>query len=156
MSYVLVVIDMQPYFSETAASILNNVCDVIKQAKEDDAFVLIVQYGGCGRSYNEIYDAVGHYTKWDIVTKEHDDGSLEIWDFFEADDISLESEIRICGVNYQYCVKATAIGLLEMMPYAQIKILRSACNGPLDYDRASDFHRATKYYERNNMLIESE
>ena len=54
----LTVIDMQPYFKETARKCLSEVKREIERAKQRKAAIVFVEYRGLGPTYRELTDLV--------------------------------------------------------------------------------------------------
>lgn len=124
---MLIVIDMQPEFvnkkSPREAMLIGGVRREVDEARVKGWPILIVEYGGAGPTFVEItagltdYDKVAHVTKW------HDDGSPEIAEAIHSHGWGRQaSNIHVCGVNCEYCVKKSVVGLTKLFPRSTFEV----------------------------------
>jgi len=126
---VLVIIDMQRYFSASCSRrVQDNVIRAIEHAKRNRYGIVLVEYDGNGATHQVILNACRRYKKFYRVTKTQDDGSREILSAVAEFDLPL-THFMLCGVNLQYCVRDTAIGLARQGNNCRVTVLEPACAG---------------------------
>jgi len=127
----LIVIDMQPFFSETADKCLAATLDQIRLAKQRKAPIMIVEYRGCGPSYKQLLDAVDGYDKVTFVKKSSDGGGEPVMNAARANGFQLK-KVRVVGVNRSWCVFSTVSEMLCIMADMIIEIPEKAtwCSQP--------------------------
>jgi len=150
--YTLVVVDMQPMFStsqklRTKAAVNR----LLKKAIKDNAPIIFLEYTRYGRTDPALLATVEGYESVHFRTKHTDDGSEEVHEVINAH--NLPKKIRICGVNTNYCVRATIMGLLDKFPMTgiaeSIEVHEKACNSSWAHDLAiEDF----KYLDQVSVV----
>lgn len=123
----LIVVDMQEAFE--AASDPNTVIGVtyeILQAKERNAGIILLEYEKCGRTHEGYSQLLKGYRRKSRVTKEDDDGSMEVVRAARRRGFNL-AHLRICGVNADCCIAATVLGLLGRLRESRIEVVKDAC-----------------------------
>lgn len=123
---ILVIVDMQDYFSATKNVVQENI-EAIKTAIKNKFFILVLEFGpkSYGRTNKSIRDAIGKYEWHDYVTKWSNDGSVEAKDVLDEFDIR-PKRIFVTGVNRSACVRETVIGLTKLYESTPITILHIA------------------------------
>lgn len=131
MATPLIVIDMQPYFHETAKVALKETLHQIKLAMRRNDPILIVEYTGCGESYPEINKLVKGYDKVAYVKKWRDGGGAEVYEAAHKNGFKLK-KARVVGVNRSYCVYSTVKGMMANFGKIVIEVVKSAtwCSSP--------------------------
>lgn len=130
----LVIIDMQPEFTTASnPSVIAGVVHQIRLAKNRKAGIVIVEYNDSGDTLEPIVNAIGEYVRKTTVIKKGDDGSREVMRAIHRKGFD-NSKVRLCGVNAGYCVRDTAVGLLEWQN-SVIEVAKEACGF---YDRGDD------------------
>jgi nicotinamidase-related amidase len=144
----LVVIDMQPKF-ETSHEPVEAVGEMMDFAIRQGSHILIAKYKRYGKIHDVLRNRLADYTNWTEIVKEWDDGSPEIQ---KALGRQFSGVFHICGVNWQYCVKATATGLRKRYNTNGITVYPHACNGQKDESwHITSFKEAYEVYA-NNMI----
>jgi nicotinamidase-related amidase len=130
MSYpTLVVIDMQPSFcSARDPDVVASVAREIIEAKSNHGSIIFLEYNSCFPTLKGLLNLARGYKKKYRLTKDDDDGSLEIFNHVKrhGDSINIQ-EFRVCGVNTDYCVLETVSGMLNKLPDSKIKLVKDAC-----------------------------
>lgn len=122
------VIDMQTGFNASSCeSVKDSVQNLIIQAKDDNAFIIIAHYMRCGKTHNNLLNLVKTYTHRSLVYANKNDKSGAIMTKIIKKRIRAPV-IKVCGVNTDACVKATVIGLTKILPDLYIEIITNACN----------------------------
>lgn len=136
MSYVLVIVDMQPgFWTALNGRTQDNIVREVEKAKRDNAWIFVVEYCGYQSTVKKIRHAIGTYDKQLRMTKYDDNGGdivmSNIYNIFPND----TPEVIMTGVNFGACVKATAIGMVrDGYPSNLIRVVADACNQPEDWE----------------------
>jgi len=136
MPYSLIVVDLQKEF--TAANNIStiNACqNLLIQAMEDNATIIFLEFIGCGRTMETIYDLVDNYYNIYVLKKPSCDGSSYIKKLTASFEIPT-MHFKVCGVNTDACVLDTVLGLSHSYPDAVVEVIESACNSDLDHNKA--------------------
>lgn len=132
MSYVLLIVDMQPEFSAANGKrVLNNCKRELRKAMIENASIIFLEYDGCGTTNTDLVDLVDGYNKVWFETKGDDDGSEEA-EFVIRSHRCSKTVIKVCGVNTDCCVRYTVQGLTARFTRATIDVISDACAS--DYD----------------------
>ena len=123
----LVIVDMQPYFEAVTDKTVNQVIKLIKTMKEENSFIVVLEYYNCGNTHQRINEELHGYDNSRYMTKSFDDGSNEVLKSLGRK-IKAKKKITVCGVNTQACVYRTVMGLREELPNSEITVMKSACN----------------------------
>lgn len=114
----LIVIDMQRHFLASHPDwLIENICQKIKNFKEKNCPIYVLEYVGYGSTLFPIYDLLCDYPKFYLLEKEEDDGSKEIVRHFKKNGIP--KHVYLTGVNADACVLETATGF-KKRPFWQI------------------------------------
>jgi hypothetical protein len=147
--YVLCIIDMQPVGFGNSNLIIEPVLQLVSEAMLDKAFIVIAQFKGCGETHIHIRAALQTYPYKAYVWHNKNDKSKPIQDVLHRVNV-LVRQIKVCGVNTEYCVKDTVHGLAKkfIMP---IKVIEKACNGT---DRIIEeaLHKMRTFYKNVEVL----
>jgi nicotinamidase-related amidase len=136
--YVLVVIDMQPYFeSSQGERVIANCQREIREARARKNYILFLEYENCGRTDQRLLNLVQGYPHTSIVIKADDDGSEEITKELRYKNFR-RTRLRVCGVNTDICVFWTVVGLEVTMPNTQVEVVFDACDSHVDHDGGID------------------
>lgn len=135
--YTLLCIDLQSKFNVHHHSrVVNNVEREIRQAIQDDAHIVIVEYEGCGPTVDQLADLARQHSKIYRVEKKGDDGSIEVMETIKQH--RLPKQIKVCGVNTDVCVFSTIYSIHKHWPHASIEVVADACTsqwGPESHSR---------------------
>jgi nicotinamidase-related amidase len=130
MSYSLLLIDMQYYFEASRGARVQKACiREIKRAIRERATIIFVEFVGYGPTLPALTDIVkeAKYKKAHTIIKSVDDGSYEITQFLTKRHLP-KMNLRVCGVNTEYCVNATVRGINNKLANTNIHIVADACN----------------------------
>lgn len=146
MSYTLVVVDMQTYFSAANdKSVLQNCKNEVAKAMDKGAAIIFVEFIGCGRTIPGLVKLTKYYDRVFIVRKDDDDGSREVRKVIKDNKLPA-NKIKVCGVNTDCCVLETVLGLNTLMKPSKMKVLAYACNS--EYDHTYGLHLLQKFIGR--------
>jgi nicotinamidase-related amidase len=123
--YVLCIIDMQPFGFSNSNLIIENVLQLVKEAIINKAFIVIAQFKGCGETNINIINEIQKYPYKKYVWHNKNDKSKPIQEVLKN---IFVRQIKVCGVNTEYCVKDTVHGLAKKF-HIPIKVIEKACNG---------------------------
>ena len=145
--YVLCIIDMQPIGFSNSKLIIENVLQSVREAIVNKAFIVIAQFKGCGETHINIINAIQNYPYKEYVWHNKNDKSKPIQ---EALKNIFVREMKVCGVNTEYCVKDTVHGLAKKF-HIPIKVIEKACNGT---DRIIEeaLHKMRTFYRNVEVL----
>lgn len=147
--YILCIIDMQPTEFYNANIVIKKVMQLIHAAILDQAFIVIAQFKGAGETHPSIRQALSNYPYKAYLWHTKCDKSRPIKAALVSRRI-LVRQLKVCGVNTEYCVKDTVHGLSRKF-YAPIKVIENACNGS-DRTVAEAIHKMRTFY-RNVEVI---
>jgi len=147
--YVLCIIDMQPFGFNNSNLIIEPVLHLVREAVVDKAFIVIAQFKRCGETHRTIVNEIQNYPYKEYVWHHKNDKSKPIQEALNRHTIFVR-QLNVCGVNTEYCVKATVHGLAKKF-HGPIKVIEKACNGT---DRAVEtaLHKMRTFY-RNVEVV---
>lgn len=117
---------MQPYFAAaTCKRTIKSVIHEIELAKRRKAWIILIEFLGCGKSNKGIINKLKGYRKVYRYTKDIPDGSRGIVKAAKAKKFNLDT-IKVCGVNTTACVSDTINGLTERQPNCKIKLVKKS------------------------------
>jgi len=147
--YVLCIIDMQPDGFNNSNLIIENVSQLVREAILNKAFIVIAQFKGCGETHINIINEIQNYPYKEYVWHNKNDKSKPIQDILNRRNIFVR-QIKVCGVNTEYCVKDTVNGLAKKF-HITIKVIEKACNGT---DRIIEeaLHKMRTFYKNVEVL----
>lgn len=139
--YTLVIIDMQDRFQVNGTMPVALACQrEIKQAIEDGAHILSVEFKDCGPTIESLSSLYRDYAKAVTIEKSMNDGSKEIAAI--CDSRQLPKDLHITGVNTSYCVYYTVAGLVAKSPDFKMEVIPDACaNTGYQYTQHEDTHK---------------
>ena len=145
--YVLCIIDMQPDGFNNSNLIIENVLELVREAIVNKAFIVIAQFKGSGETHIKIINEIQTYPYKKYVWHNKNDKSKPIQ---EALKNIFVRQMKVCGVNTEYCVKDTVHGLAKKFPIP-IKVIEKACNGT---DRIIEeaLHKMRTFYRNVEVL----
>ncbi len=128
---VLVVVDLQdgfyPSYNEELMPVwdktVNSTVGLIQKCRRKGWTIVVAEFDGYGKTVPDVIEACGGEHL--LATKTANDGSYEIRSVLQGEGIR-PSTIRVCGVNTPYCVKATAMGLIDLYPKARTAVVAKA------------------------------
>jgi Isochorismatase family len=132
--YTLCVIDMQDWFQvKPNTRVSDNSAREIKNAIQDGASILFVEYKDCGPTIEQLTRITQeqHYHNAYRVEKRGDNGSIPIIDKIRANNLH-EGHIKVVGVNTDCCVYRTVCGLKFDLPNTLIEVVGDACDSYWD------------------------
>jgi nicotinamidase-related amidase len=124
---VLCIIDMQPVGFSNSTLIIENVLHLVREAIVDKAFIIIAQFKGCGETHINIINEMQEYPYKEYVWHNKNDKSKPIQAVLKSLNVFVR-QMKVCGVNTEYCVKDTVHGLAKKF-HIPIKVIENACNG---------------------------
>jgi len=147
--YVLCIIDMQPVGFSNSNLIIDNVLELVREAVVKKAFIVIAQFTRAGETHQNIRNELETYTYKAYVWHNKNDKSKLIQEALKKRTIFVR-QIKVCGVNTEYCVKATVHGLSQKF-HIPIQVIEKACNGT-DRTIEEALHKMRTFY-RNVVVI---
>lgn len=129
MSYTLCVIDMQAYFTSANGKKVQQSCvREIKKAMKDQATILFVEYSGYGPTLPVLTNLTKKvkYKKVHRVLKHANGGGLNVVNYLRKKHLT-RSNMRVCGVNTNYCVLATVQEINKHLENSNLSIVADAC-----------------------------
>ena len=147
--YVLCIIDMQPVGFNNSNLIIENVVQLVRAAVVDKAFIVIAQFKGCGETHVNIVRAIEKYPYKEYVCHHKNDKSKPIKEALNRHSI-FTRQMKVCGVNTEYCVKDTVHGLAKKF-YIPIYVIEKACHGT-DRIIAEALHKMRTFYRNVKVL----
>jgi nicotinamidase-related amidase len=128
MSYTLCVIDMQPHFVATTMQRAKQACArEIRKAIRDKAPILFVEYAHYGPTLPELTDLTKKYHRTYHVTKASNNGGKEVMEFLTQKHLP-KLNLRVVGVNTDYCVAQTVQGINSACTNCNIHVIADACD----------------------------
>jgi nicotinamidase-related amidase len=145
--YVLCIIDMQPDGFSNANLIIENDLQLVTEAITTKAFIVIAQFKGCGETHINIVNEIQKYPYKKYIWHNKNDKSKPIKDVLNG---IFVRQMKVCGVNTEYCVKDTVHGLAKKF-HIPIHVIEKACNGT---DRTVDeaLHKMRTFYRNVNVV----
>jgi nicotinamidase-related amidase len=132
--YTLLCIDLQPRFNiHHHSRVVNNVEREIRQAIQDDAYIVLVEYQGCGPTVDQLANVAKLHSKVYRVEKSSDDGSIEVMEAIKKH--GLPQQLKVCGVNTNVCVYFTIYSIRKNLPDASIEVVADACDSQWGTDK---------------------
>lgn len=142
MSYTLVVVDMQDTFSAANdARVRLNCSKEITKAMSAKAAIIFVEYSGQGPTLPGLTNLTIGYDLVFTTIKSGNDGSREVESVINDNDLPNDN-IKVIGVNTDYCVLETVFGLSENMDPAKLQVIANACWS--DYDHHHGLERMSE------------
>jgi nicotinamidase-related amidase len=129
MSYCLVIVDMQDQFSASKGEAVRKACvREIKSAMKNDATIVFVKYANYGPTIPLLTDLVKKtkYRKAHTVLK-HANGGGDVIAKYLRDKHLTRANLRVCGVNTNYCVLATVQGMNTHLKNSNLHVVADAC-----------------------------
>jgi nicotinamidase-related amidase len=133
--YTLVVVDMQPGFNAANRErVRQNVRREIKKAVQEGADIVFLEYVSHGRTFPELLVPVEkiQYKRFKVSPKMSDDGSKEVQQVVANNDFMF-GRFRVVGINTDYCVMATTLGIRTRFPNSYIEVVADACDSDCDH-----------------------
>lgn len=125
--YCLCVIDMQPRFPASQDPATIQAClNHVQTAMDDGAFIVIAQYTTYGKTDRRIVDLVSDYRNAGYCHASQDSKADSVMRLLNRNNVQTK-EFRVCGVNLEACVYATAYGL-KFTYRKEIVLCEDACN----------------------------
>jgi nicotinamidase-related amidase len=147
--YVLCIIDMQPVGFSNSNLIIENVLQLVREAIMKNAFIVIAQFKGCGETHLNIMHEIQKYPYKTYLWHNKNDKSKPIQEVLHSLHIFVR-QIKVCGVNTEYCVKDTVHGLAKKFQIP-IKVIENACNGT-DRIMEEALHKMRTFYKNVEVL----
>lgn len=128
----LCIIDMQSRFSPTANYCLNNVCHQVKLAKKRKAWIVVIEYRNCGKTFKEIKSLLASYKQVIYVEKNNTGGGKEFLEAAKKANFNT-NKVRFVGVNRTCCVLETVKEIIDLIN-CRVEIVTNAtwCLNPTD------------------------
>ncbi len=147
--YVLCIIDMQPIGFSNSTLIIENVLHLVKEAVKKKAFIIIAQYKGSGKTHINIINEIQNYPYKEYIWHNKNNKSKPIQEALVNRNI-LVRELKVCGVNTEYCVAETIHGLAKKF-HIPIKVIEKACNGT-DKIIKEALHKMRTFYKNVKVI----
>ena len=140
---------MQPVGFGNSNFIIENVLQLVREAIVNKAFIVIAQFKGCGETNINIINEIQKYPYKKYVWHNKNDKSRPIQEVLNNLNICVR-QIKVCGVNTEYCVKDTVHGLSKKF-HIPIKVIEKACNGT-DKIIEEALHKMRTFYRNVEVL----
>ncbi len=147
--YVLCIIDMQPVGFDNSNLIVENVIQLVREAIVNKAFIVVAQFKRCGETHINIINEIQTYPYKEYIWHNKNDKSKPIQEILNSLNI-LVRQIKVCGVNTEYCVKDTVHGLSKKF-HIPIKVIENACHGT-DLIITEALHKMRTFYKNVEVL----
>lgn len=148
--YVLCIIDMQPIGFDTSVFIIENVLQLVREAIINKAFIVVAQFKGCGKTHTDILNEIQEYPYKIFITHNKNNKSKPIFEALNGLKIFVR-QLKICGVNTEYCVKDTVHGLAKKFFNISIIVIERACNGT-DRTMKDALYKMRTFYKNVKVL----
>lgn len=130
----LVVVDMQPQFSNSTCKITRAACvREVKYAVKNNHNIVFLEFGGWGKTTSMLTDLTADYPHAVTLLKHQMDGSEEIKQHFEKKN-KRPKKFHVCGVNGDQCVYETIRGMKRHFPKSKIIAVLDAINASCSKD----------------------
>ena len=136
MSYTLLLIDLQPGFHQPDPDFLHVIDNLIDQAVEDKAYIVLCEFVGHGSTWKEIRDKIKKYRKKCVVRKNDQDGGFHVARRLRKIKKQYLYEIIAGGLYTEMCVRDTVTTMAEIMQDTQFTIIKKACIAGIDPNKA--------------------
>ena len=140
----LVVVDMLD--DRFPASLNENtvaaVTNLMVNARQQGAGIVLLECLGCHTQQRLMALIAGYQNKM-IAEKKHNDGSVQVIESC-LDLGCCINQFVVCGVNTNYCVLETVLGLLSLVPSCTVQVHKGACN------QDTNTNKYTGQIERSN------
>ena len=103
---------------------------LIHKAKKDNNIIIVLEYEDYNTTLPQLTKLLINYPQAYYVTKSIDNGSKDVSNLIWKRGLKI-TDITVCGVNSDACVKETSASLAEM-GYT-INIVKKACNTDCTY-----------------------
>jgi len=160
---VLIIIDMQPYFTASQSESCINACQLeITNAIDKNNPIVFVEYDldQVFKNLTEhskvtdqrLLSLVDNYSKAFSLLKDDDNGSKEIIKILrmlkaEGEiDSATQTNLRVCGVNTDICVYKTIKSLSQKLPKSNIVLVKDACNSLYYYNHVQTLEKKLKLF----------
>jgi len=154
-SATLCVVDMQPYFYASQEEwLMENVLREIRQAKNRNIGIIVIEYEGCGVTDSRILRECMLHSKFVRLVKRESDAAPLILDAVTNHNFSADKFI-IAGVETDACITDTINGLSMLSPSSQIVVVADAVNmlGRTHTKRGfKGFHRKSQVVFKNKNV----
>ena len=140
---------MQPGEFYNSNLIIENVLQLVRKAIVNKAFIIIAQFKGCGETHINIVNQVQKYPYKKYIWHNKNDKSKPIHEVLNELNIFVR-QIKVCGVNTEYCVKDTVHGLVKKF-HVPIKVVGKACNGT-DIKVEEALNKMRTFYTNVNVV----
>lgn len=128
---LLVVVDMQPdFYASNNQQLINNICKLCESYISTGDPIILLEYLGYEKTHRHIVEASNNAP---VLIKNKDDGSPKIKNYLKKTGLK-PKEFFVCGINTDYCVKDTAVGLRHKTGQ-NVTVIEKCCNtgnGELD------------------------
>lgn len=150
MNYTLVIIDMQSIFAAANDKrVIDNCRQQIKKAIKDNAGIIFVEYFGGGKTISSLKQLVTGYKRTTTTIKRDNNGSTEIHRALKRRRFNSKN-IKVCGVNTDYCVLETVEGLSYLNKIPSIKVISGSCNS---FTNTGHVHGLKMMKKLNNVSV---
>jgi len=143
----VVIVDMQDYFigkdscrgyDGSFQELIIGTCDLVRLAKTNQWGIVLVEFGGLGRTTQQIVDEIGDYPHVDTVIKNCEDGGEEVVDCLRGHP-KWSNHLLVCGVYGDACVPATVKGLFEHSDLVEVDVVTDLVTPEYESDYCQDY-----------------
>ena len=122
---VLVIVDMQTGFDDAAMHVLQENLDAIEIAKKKRMFIVVLEFGGNGKTLKPIQESLDEYHSIIYKRKYMCDGSKHVGEALVEKDIS-PVRFFVTGVYADACVFETVRGLASKFDPVPVAVVDKA------------------------------
>ena len=126
--YTLVIVDMQVHFSaKDDLDVTKNIHKEILAAINNKASIVFVEFSNSGPTLDSLAELPrSHGYRSYTTEKNKNDGSSDVAALALSKDLPIK-HFKVVGINTDYCVASTVIGLSDLFPDAVIEVIDNCC-----------------------------
>lgn len=146
----LLIVDMQEKFEACDGKTIRACHKEILKAVKNNHKIFFLEYENFGSTVSQLTEACKDSHKI-IIKNTMGGGSLMVdyWKWYGK----LPDKVNVVGVNSEQCVAETAFELAAKLPFAEINLLRHACNTESSWFKWRKFFKPFLEYYNNLRSI---
>jgi nicotinamidase-related amidase len=140
-------------------ALIKNIHKKVLQYRENKDLIIFVEYHSAkdaiddsyGRTIKKLRKAVVGYYNYALVVKTEKDGSENLVEFFEENDI-YPTEFEVCGVQTSACVYETVVNLAELFTNMFFKMVKDCLNDSKGLEELED-EAMEHFYDAPQFMV---